>query len=259
MKKIVLPILIVMTSTFSFAKQLADAGGFSSLALVYKGPGACDENCAEAAGKVALMAGYQVQYVHPGEITPALLETADLWVQPGGDALDVRAAISNNEFYAIKNFVANGGKYLGFCAGAYLATKFIDDALTIPGFDFIPGDSEDYVKGDKTPRLETIVWHGVRRELYFQDGPSFIIQPGHEDVVKATYLNGKPAIIFTPYMRGYVALSGPHPEALGRWMKADGLLEHNQGRRWKNPLVNDNDQADADIALEMIDWLRKGH
>lgn len=80
---------------------------------------------------------------------------------------------------AIKNFVANGGRYLGFCLGAYFAGT--------PGFDFLPaGDNTNEectqpgasVKNRSNTIIE-VDWHFTtgskagkteKRWMFFQDG-----------------------------------------------------------------------------------------
>lgn len=82
---------------------------------------------------------------------------------------------------AIQNFVSNGGRYLGFCLGAYFAGT--------PGFDFLPsGDNTNEectqpgasVKNRSNTIIE-VDWHfttGAKagetetRWMFFQDGAS---------------------------------------------------------------------------------------
>ena len=84
------------------------------IALVYRGPGVCLENCSEAAAAVAHRAGFRVKYVRPEDISEALLARGSVWIQPGGDAIVVAKQITREQKLLLRQFVAKGGAYLGF-------------------------------------------------------------------------------------------------------------------------------------------------
>jgi hypothetical protein len=96
------------------------------LALVYRGPGGCP-SCSEAAAELVRGTAwdFEVRYIGPEEdlqLTAANLQTADLYVQPGGDGTLEQAFTALGPSAAdIREFVASGGRYLGLCMGGYLA------------------------------------------------------------------------------------------------------------------------------------------
>ena len=105
------------------------------IALVYRGPAAGCSGCSEA---VATLLGsnpkynFSVIYVGPEEklsVQDGLkLKNVVLYAQPGGDGIVDKAYKSmSSDAAAIRSFVQNGGRYLGFCMGGYL----VDDN---PGF-----------------------------------------------------------------------------------------------------------------------------
>ncbi|MFN8790984.1 MAG: BPL-N domain-containing protein [Bdellovibrionales bacterium] len=234
---------VALVSLLIFPQSRAFFFQGAPLALVYSGPGACgpkDGDCVRAAAEVALKAGLRVEFVEPGKIKLNRLQKASVWIQPGGNAIDAALAISKEERKLIRNFVANGGSYLGFCAGAFLADAWADNANTVRGLGIIPVVSYDYASSTK-PFMVMLNWQGKRRHVYFQGGGAFSTPKKGDALVVATYPNGAPAVIYSVFGRGKVAISGPHPEAPPEWAESDGL--------------KDLDGSDADLAHQMMTWL----
>ncbi|NJC72530.1 hypothetical protein HC031_22825 [Planosporangium thailandense] len=190
------------------------------MALVYRGPASCN-GCSESVATLLRNSptAFRTQFCGPDEavdITPAALAKATLYAQPGGGS--VNSAWRKMRRYAdpIRSFVHQGGHYLGFCLGAYLAGAS-------PGFDLLPGDTDEYV-GSPGAQVRTtddtliqIRWRGRPRTMYFQDGPLFRLRPGAPAVVLATYDTGAPAAVVAAYGSGRVGAVGPHPEADRSW------------------------------------------
>lgn len=133
----------------------------------------------------------------------------------------------------MRDFVANGGRYLGFCLGGFLAG---DD----PGFGLLP-------KGDKAVReikqngaqvrntSDTVIqvdWKFSTGEkqcdtedgrwLYFQDGVALKLAKNSPAEVLGRYSkNGDVAATLSAYGKGWVAITGPHPEADQSWCKSE--------------------------------------
>ncbi|MER6570117.1 BPL-N domain-containing protein [Streptomyces sp. NPDC001093] len=197
------------------------------LALVYRGPAACD-GCAEAVAAVLKKAPrpFTVAYVGPDEdvpLTAAGLADADVYAQPGGnDDLGGTWTKLRGAAGAIRDWTRAGGRYLGFCMGGYLADKD-------PGFGLLPGDTDQYITSprasvhDATDTLVPVTWKGKRRHMYFQDGPYFVPAGGADVSVLARYDNGTAAAVVAPYGKGRVGVVGPHPEADASWYSDAGL------------------------------------
>jgi glutamine amidotransferase-like uncharacterized protein len=198
------------------------------LALVYRGPASCPR-CSEAIAALLRSSKwhFEVQFVGPNErlhLSVALLETATLYAQPGGNGdLKTAYAILHSDAPLIQNFVKFGGRYLGFCMGGYLAGA-------TPGFKLLPGDTDEFtISPGASVRTTTdttvkVYWRDQPRTLYFQDGPYFIINPHANVTVLARYTNGKIAALVTPYGRGMIGVTGPHPEATDEWYIAHHLV-----------------------------------
>lgn len=224
-------------------------------AMIYRGTSGC-EGCSESV-QVLLESAYpdiNVTFAGPDEdvqINAESLRQVDIFVQPGGPGtyrsafpiqashfseltasfLDLEQAWEEAEPYAadMRDFVARGGWYLGFCLGAFLAGPDT-------GFGLIPegdkaareierpnaqvDDMEDTViqvdwtfsTGKKQGTTERERW------LYFQDGAAFILSDHSPTTVLARYSqNGDVASALNAFGQGWVANVGPHPEADQSW------------------------------------------
>lgn len=195
----------------------------NGMAVVYKGPGAC-EGCPEAAGAVAKRLGLEVRYVSGSEITEALLADASVYIQGGGDdALDIRRSLTDAQVKLLRRYVADGGRYWGICAGAYFAGATIDDIGKVEGLKLFDGDTEPY--SGYSARVEKVRWGDVWRWMYLQDAPRFVLRRDADAEISATYRDGAPAALIARYGRGWISLSGPHPEATKEWLQDDGLRD----------------------------------
>ncbi len=126
------PIIITIMSS------LAAASASRPNALVYRGPAACD-GCPEAVAHLLRTSpsNFSVQFAGPKEdvdITRKSLSQVDVYAQPGGGDLAKTWPAMKPYNHAVRAFVRKGGRYLGFCSGAYLAGR--------PGFDLLPGKSD---------------------------------------------------------------------------------------------------------------------
>lgn len=221
----------------------APAGRDADLALVYRGP-ATLPGCPEAVGEALERAGMRVDYVGPKErhkLRADTLAGAALYAQPGGGDVDDAWPHLRDHADEIRDFVEDGGAYLGFCLGAYLAG---DD----PGFDLVPGDTDQYIVTKHasirhdSDALVTLDWDGEQRTMYFQDGAYVKLHRGADAQVVARYDNGRVAALVCDRGRGRVGVVGPHPEASTDWFTDVGLTP-------PQPLA-------IDLAVDLIERVR---
>jgi glutamine amidotransferase-like uncharacterized protein len=112
----------------------------------------------------------------------------------------------------VQPWVANGGRFLGVCAGGFVAGQ--------EGYGVFPGEVGSYVgspnsqvKDDRDQAIQ-INWQGRQRTVDFQDGNYFEIPRGTPGVtVLATYNNGLVAAAVATHGRGKAAFTGPHFES----------------------------------------------
>lgn len=191
------------------------------LALVYRGRKRVEKSCAEALAEMLLRSswGFEVEFVGPRErrsLSGQILAEAALYAQPGGGTLEKSYRCLSAQSEQVRSYVASGGRYLGICLGGYLAGA-------TPGFDLLPGDTDRYIDlagasvrhdGDA---IVSVLWRGQRRDMYFQDGPAFILHSQDGVQILARYTNGAIAALITPFGQGRVGVVGPHPEATAEW------------------------------------------
>lgn len=218
-------------------------------ALVYRGS-AAHSGCPEAVAKLFELSPLieTVEFVGPDEgtkLTPEALKAADIYAQPGGggtqrdsknaktDSLTEHLADLSDAWphmkghkQLIQDFVRNGGIYLGFCLGAYLAAHD-------PGFDLLDmkddTDSEVEQGGAQVtnPEEDTVIqvdWNFSSgsteqgRWMYFQDGPAILLDQNSGVKVLGRYSkSGNPCATLSRFGEGLVGIVGPHPEADEDW------------------------------------------
>jgi len=200
------------------------------LALVYAGPGVCD-GCPESLAKNIKKSGFRVQLVKPGQLSHDRLAEASVFAVPGGDEEDdVKNALLPGEAENIREFVNQGGSYLGVCLGAFLAANWLTDNQSLHGLELFHGLIRNHSR-TKEARMEDVVWRENHHWLYFQDGPEFILpdESGLADDLKtqvwAHYQTGAVAALQTKFGQGRVGLIGPHLEAENEWLKDDHLSD----------------------------------
>ena len=197
-------------------------------ALVYRGP-ASVPGCPEAVASLLAEPrwGLDVRFVGPHEalpLTERTLADAELYAQPGGGTLRRGWRRMRRHRRAVRSYVHGGGRYLGFCLGAYLAGES-------PGFGLLPGDTDQYVAGDdavldtEDDALVDVDWGGHRRTVFAQDPAVFVLDERADAGVEilARYPDGPPAALVAPHGHGHVGVVGPHPEATPDWFTDAGL------------------------------------
>lgn len=204
------------------------------VALVYYGPGVCN-GCPQSLAKVIKKTGYEVRKVYAGGITKDSLRDVKLFAIPGGDDVwGLMNALRPGEAAVIRDFVAEGGNYLGVCLGAYVASK---DDLKI-----FNGDIQSHSKTIEA-RIEKVTWSGNPRWVYFQDGPEFNIDDSDKADIWSLYTTGEIAALIQNYKLGRVGLVGPHLEADQSWLDDDNL--------------SDMDGDDSALLVEFIKAIKK--
>ena len=173
--------------------------------------------------RIRCVSGHELQ-------NPNIFDEADLIIIPGGRSLPFYEKLGEAGNQNIKNFVRQGGAYLGLCAGAYYASQQTVFAKNLPlelllssKLNFFEGaaigpvfaENEFAYGTENGARWVEIIWNdGKTDRVYFNGGCYF---EGAEADIKASVLarykkNGKAAIIACSVGLGYAILSGVHPE-----------------------------------------------
>ena len=151
---------------------------------------------------------------------------ADLFIMPGGADVPYAKKLNGKGNQIIKNYVKNGGSFLGICAGAYYAAGFVEfdkgGELEVIGpreLQFFPGKAigpalakYDY-QTNSGARSANITIDNKDVGIYFNGGAYFDKTDQMKDIIViGKYDIDKPAIIYTKYGSGSVVLSGVHFE-----------------------------------------------
>jgi len=205
----------------SIRAALYDAGGVGT-----KGPPALEADLAK-------MDGVVVRRVGVAELRAGALRQFDVLIVPGGSGSKQAAALGTDGCSAIVDFVRAGGGYMGFCAGAYLASNNYSWSLKIIDARVI--DRKHWKRGTGQVKIELtaegrhlLADRAGLIDIRYANGP--LLAPDEDpDIVDfqslahfRTEINKNdapegvmkdtPAIIAGRFGKGRVFCSSPHPE-----------------------------------------------
>jgi glutamine amidotransferase-like uncharacterized protein len=159
-------------------------------------------------------------------MTETELKAYKLFIVPGGNSITIGNNLSQNATTNVRNAVSNDGlHYLGICAGGFFGGYSIYNGLDLSSgvwFNFYADEN----LGIHLAAVEISFPSGTPLDIYWQDGPQF---SGWGEIV-GKYPDGTPAIVEGNLGKGFVILSGVHPEAPANWRS---------GMIFKTPLATD--------------------
>jgi biotin--protein ligase len=200
-------------------------------ALVYADQGSPSAAALEKQLKLLLDPSISVVKVN-GEYlrTEAWEDKTAVLVMGGGSCRNWDEQLQAEGIEKIERYVRGGGKYIGFCAGAYFASatscfnlkgRIIEKSRPLA---FFPGnavgplvDEEDYLSLEAARAAEvSYKFRGIAEEgaLYYQGGCLFAMEGGSAAVeIMSTYREiGKASAVFCKVGKGCAFLDGTHPE-----------------------------------------------
>jgi glutamine amidotransferase-like uncharacterized protein len=139
-----------------------------------------------------------------------------LLVVPGGNFIDMAGSLAPMTTANIRDAVEGGLNYLGICAGAFIAGDGHGhyNSLNLTSgvqFGFYSAES----KGTRKAAVPIFGADLQSIEHYWEDGPELT---GWGAIV-GKYPDGAPAIVEGQVGKGWVILSGVHPEAPESWRR----------------------------------------
>ncbi len=228
---------LVIFSLFIFVAWQKTNTPEEKTVFIYNGPGVSQESLKHTTAAVRkVLPNHPMEYIGPCRvINDSWEEKAALFILPGGADIPYMKELNGPGNQKIKSYVANGGAFLGICAGSYYAGGFVDFAkntfLEVQGkreLAFFPGvvkgpvlSEYDYLsqKGARAARLTWVDLNAFEKDEqftvfyngggYFEDATNF-----PNTSVLAYYDKEKklPAIIECRIGKGIVILSGAHFE-----------------------------------------------
>jgi hypothetical protein len=188
--------------------------------------------------------GYSYKLVNSAQMNAMSLDEIanfGLIVVPGGSGGTIAGGLTADTRLRIRQAVRDRGVgYVGFCAGAWVAVgpEAETNQTASYGFAVAKGSILDlFLPGGQSPTAAIVKVSfpdGSNRNLVWWGGPT---TPEWAGGVVARYDTGLPAISETWSGKGYVVISGPHPEAPQSWRATAGT---------------DSDGLDYDIAIRMF-------
>jgi putative intracellular protease/amidase len=178
--------------------------------------------------------GSWLERVGPAEIQAGALRQFDVLICPGGSAHVQARALTPAGCREIRDFVAAGRGYVGFCAGAYLAASNYTWSLGILDANVVDRAHWQRGKGlvqiELTPEGQRLLGATATTfEVRYANGP--LLEPGGRpdvpDFAPLAYYRGEvakngapkgvmpntPAMVAGTWGRGRVFVSSPHPES----------------------------------------------
>ena len=163
----------------------------------------------------ALQDHYNFKIFSINPLEDNFFDDVDIIAVPGGfgDASTFDRAFKHTK-HRVQKFVADGGKYLGICMGAYWAgSHYLKILKDVDCVQYIKRPGAD----TRRPHAKNIevTWNGRKQRMFWYDGCSIIgtgIGSSKFDPI-ATYSNGD---VMAGY-QGRIGLIGTHPEADKDW------------------------------------------
>lgn len=204
----------------------------------------------------ALCAHYGAEGVRQcdaGDIGGGILETASLLVIPGGADLYYCEKLNGAGNRAIRDFVEQGGAYLGICAGAYYACAelewakdeqdpicgprelgFYKGKAVGPVYDFL----EDGDIGKCWDAASVIEAGGDRFPVLYSGGPVFAGDDSATTLARYADLPGQPAAaVECAVGKGRAILVSPHLEYDAAHYKSTLYRHRNPSYKWQNAVA----------------------
>ena len=164
----------------------------------------------------ALSDDYRFKIFTKHDLENDFFDDVDMVCIPGGigdaDSFDY---LMRENLPRIKDFVMNGGKYLGICMGAYWADKTYFDIL-----DKV--ESVQYITRPNTctrrPHAKNmpVIWRNEPCNMFFYDGCALVGGDMSPYETVATYSNGDNMAI----IQNRIGLIGCHPESENHWYES---------------------------------------
>jgi glutamine amidotransferase-like uncharacterized protein len=186
-----------------------------SKVALYSGSGAV---LAEDVGIAFEELNMSFEEIKESDINRGELRNFEVLIVPGGSTEVIWESLEGKGFDQIRKFVEDGGKYIGICAGAYLAPEIVKLRFdkTRVGLGIIDVENERVsgigLKEIKISNTSYPIARGYsgKLEIWYQNGP--FMKPGDGVGVISKYDEYFASIVCAAYGRGKVVLFSPHPE-----------------------------------------------
>ncbi len=230
-KQILNTLLMPLYVVFSLCSVPVAFSQEADTVYVYHDEGVSEESLAQTVFTFrSLLKKYTVTTIDAKKLKEGLwTKNAVLFVLPGGADLPYVKKLQGTGNTIIQNYVANGGAFLGICAGSYYGSSTVEfdkngplEVLEDRELGFFKGSAVgpvlapyDYQtqSSSRAATIYTILPHVAKTTVFYNGGGFFHHAEAYPNTqVIGTYDNNLPAIIFIHYGKGKVLLSGVHFE-----------------------------------------------
>jgi len=208
------PAVVEPASPDSLPGQQGDTNLGATPVLIFNGTGTSpnDVTAVEAVVSAKGLAYHTANSSQLDSMSQSQLMAYKLFIVPGGNSITIGHNLSSKATTAVRDAVAQGLNYLGICAGG-----FFGGYSEYNGLDLTSGKwftlYADYYKGINKEAVAISFPNGTKLDIYWQDGPNL---SGWGQIV-GKYPNGNTALTEGYWGKGFVLLSGVHPEAPAGW------------------------------------------
>jgi glutamine amidotransferase-like uncharacterized protein len=200
---------------------------------IYGDKGITDEALPELRKCLSQNDGFEISTITAAQIRDGLLGNYDVLIQPGGSASEQGLTLGSEGRERVRKYVADGGGFIGICAGAYLAS--IEYPWSIGVLNAHVLDGAHWARGEGSVQLKISSVGQVAFSsdtptcaIHYQNGP--LLSPAHKIEIPpfevlAAYdselaengapkgiMKGTTAIARGAYGKGRVVCFSPHPE-----------------------------------------------
>ena len=203
------------------------------LVAIYKGEGAGDKGIENVKNNIRKIVGIEITEMTSEQVQYDDLSKFNVVVFSGGSGSKQAESIGEKGKENIRNFIKNGGGYLGICAGEYLATSGFDWSLhilndvTISTTEWKRG--EGFVDLELTNEGKNILGNtsglfkcryssgALLKPMNIESIPSFTTaayfrsEVSENGVAEGVMIN-TPAAVYSTYGKGKVFAISTHPE-----------------------------------------------
>jgi glutamine amidotransferase-like uncharacterized protein len=187
------------------------------------------EESVQAAEKMFQWMNYTIALVGADYINTKGLDSFSVLCIPGGNMYQYAQDISSSGMENVRNFIRNGGGYIGICGGAYFASEKVvwrGDQLPMTPLGVFPGTAEGPIKEIvpypnysmcKVNFLDST--HSITQSepdsgwMLYYSGPMLVPNKDADVTILGKYDSvNQPMILAFDYGLGRVFLIGTHPE-----------------------------------------------
>lgn len=222
-----------------------DVRTYTTDVLLFNGTGT-DASNASALGQIAKSHGLTYRQITSSQLEQMTVDEMaahGVIVWPGGNSTQMTNGLSGAARLRVREAVrVRGVNYVGYCAGAWMAVGSEPRTGQAPSFglSLVTGQYlQTYYPDGKNPTAAMVPVFfpdGSMRELVWWGGPYL---PSFNGEVVARYETGEAAMGQGWGGKGFVVVTGPHPEAPWDWRTIENLT--------------DPDGLDQDVAWNLME------